>query len=93
MTVWIDTAFDGHLVFSAELIRELGLQPLTKTDATLADGTEVVLQSFFCLVEWFGTIVPLQVIESDGKFPLLGTGLLGSRVLHVDYQRKELSLT
>ena len=25
ITVWIDTAFDGHLVFSASLIEELGL--------------------------------------------------------------------
>lgn len=52
-----------------------------------------MLQSYVCFVEWFGTIVPLQVITSDSKMPLLGTGLLAGRVLHVDYQRKQLTLS
>lgn len=28
ITAWIDTAFDGHLVFSTTLIRRLGLDSL-----------------------------------------------------------------
>jgi len=92
VTAWIDTAFDGHLVFSADLIEELGLDALVETEAILADGSIVSLETFVCFVDWFGKRVPLQVIANDGKFPLLGTGLLDQRVLHIDYQVKELSL-
>lgn len=43
VTTWIDTAFDGHLVFSRKLIEELGLEVLAETEAILADGSKVVL--------------------------------------------------
>ena len=38
VVAWIDTAFDGHLVFSQSLIDELGLESLVETEAILADG-------------------------------------------------------
>lgn len=40
----------------------------------------------------FGEKLPLQVIAKDGRFPLLGTSLLERRVLHIDYQKKRVSL-
>ena len=92
VTTWIDTAFDGHLVLSLELIRELELDSLVETEAILADGSRVSLETFFCCVEWFGEKRPLQVIANDGRFPLLGTGLLEQRVLHIDYRAKTLTL-
>ena len=92
VTAWIDTAFDGHLVFPLELIESLILEPLVETEAILADGTKVTLDTFICFVDWFGRRVPLQVIANVGKFPLLGTGLLEQRVLHIDYAMNELSL-
>jgi clan AA aspartic protease len=92
VTAWIDTAFDGHLVFSHELIETLNLEPLVETEAILADGSKVTLETFVCFVDWFGRRLPLQVIANEGRFPLLGTGLLEQRVLHIDYAKKELSL-
>ena len=92
MTTWIDTAFDGHLVFSLELIRELALDALVETEAVLADGSKVVLDTYVCYLEWFGKRVPLQVVANEGRFPLLGTGLLEQRVLHIDYVKKTLVL-
>jgi clan AA aspartic protease len=92
VTTWIDTAFDGHLVFSFELIKELELDALVETEAILADGSKVVLETYVCFVEWFGTRLPLQVIANDGKFPLLGTGLLEERTLHIDFANKTLTL-
>ena len=91
-TVWIDTAFDGHLVFSRELIEELDLESLVETEAILADGSKVVLETYVCFIDWFGGRMPLQVIANDGKLPLLGTGLLEQRVLHIDYVQRALSL-
>ncbi|HSG73502.1 MAG TPA: hypothetical protein VLA12_24005 [Planctomycetaceae bacterium] len=92
VTAWIDTAFDGHLVFPHELIEKLKLRSLVETEAILADGSKVTLETFLCFVDWLGDRIPLQVIANDGRFPLLGTGLLEQRVLHIDYAMKTLSL-
>ena len=92
VTVWIDTAFDGHLVFPKSLIEELELESLVETEAILADGRKVTLETFICYLDWFGNVIPLQVIANDGKLPLLGTGLLEKHVLHVDYLNKQLTL-
>ena len=92
VAAWIDTAFDGHLVFSADLINELGLESLVETEAILADGSKVSLETFICFVDWFGERIPVQVIANEGKYPLLGTGLLEGRRLSINYVIKELSL-
>ncbi len=42
----------------------------------LADGTEALLESYSCLIDWFGDVRMVEVIESDGQFPLPGVGLL-----------------
>ena len=92
VTVWIDTAFDGHLVFPRSLIEELELESLVETEAILADGRKVTLETFICYLDWFGNVIPLQVIANDGRLPLLGTGLLEKHVLHIDYVSKGLTL-
>ena len=92
VAAWIDTAFDGHLVFSWELIKELELDSLVETEAILADGSKVALETFVCFVEWFGERIPLQGIANDGRYPLLGTGLLDQRALHVDYRQRTVVL-
>ncbi len=91
--VWIDTAFDGHLVFSKELIRKLQLDSLVETEAILADGSKITMESYFCVVDWFGQKVPVQVIENDGRFPLLGTGLLDGRTIHISFDVKSVEVT
>ena len=92
ITVWIDTAFNGYFVFSKPLIDKLGLQQEATTDAVLADGSLVTLESYVCYVEWFGTLVPAQAIANEGAIPLLGTELLADRVLVVDYTQSRVSL-
>jgi clan AA aspartic protease len=93
VVAWIDTAFDGHLVFSRELINSLQLEALVETEAILADGSKVSLESYFCVVDWFGQKVPVQVIENDGRFPLVGTSLLSRRKLIINYDAKSVELT
>ena len=93
LTVWIDTAFNGFLVFPQELIENLGLQQQAATEAILADGNRVTLESFVCFVEWFGDVLRAQVIGNKGKLPLLGTELLATRKLLIDYVARVVSIS
>jgi len=90
--VWIDTAFDGHLVLSKEQIAKLDLDSLVETEVILADGSKVALESYYCVVDWFGTKFPVQVIENEGRFPLLGTGLLDGRTIRISYDEKTVAI-
>jgi clan AA aspartic protease len=92
ITAWIDTAFDGFLVLSLHQIHDLKLEQLAKTEAILADGTVAVFDTFLCYVNWFDILLPIQVMANDGKFPLLGTGLLEKRRLVLDYVDQTVSL-
>ena len=92
LTVWIDTAFNGFLVFPQEMIQELGFQQEAATEAILADGSRVTLESFICHVEWFGEVVSAQVIGNNGRLPLLGTELLAKRKLLIDYSTSVVSI-
>lgn len=49
--VWIDTGFNGDLVLPQNLIDELELPPSGTLKAVLADGSEVALQRFVCLID------------------------------------------
>ncbi len=79
-------------MFSEQTITELGLQQEATTEAILADGNRVTLESYICYVNWFGKTVPAQVIANDGKLPLLGTELLSNHKLIIDYIEKEVSI-
>ncbi len=92
VTVWIDTAFNGFLVFPQEMIAKLTLQQEAATEAILADGSHVTLESFACYIEWFGEPKRVQVIGNNGKLPLLGTELLAARKLLVDYAARVVSI-
>lgn len=93
ITVWVDTAFDGFLVFSKALIDRLDLQQEAATEAILADGSRVTLESYICYVDWFGHVEAAQVIANEGNFPLLGTELLAGRRLIVDYAVGSLTVS
>jgi clan AA aspartic protease len=85
VAVWVDTAFNGFLVFPQEMIEKLELQQEAAAEAVLADGSRVTLESFACYVEWFGNVLPAQVIGNNAKMPLLGTELLKKTKLLIDY--------
>jgi clan AA aspartic protease len=89
---WIDTAFNGGLVLPRREIARMGLKKSSTTEAILADGKTVELETYTCYLEWFGDNYRTQVVANDGDFPLLGTMLLENRVLSIDYRAKTLSL-
>jgi clan AA aspartic protease len=92
LNVWIDTAFTGDLAIPRRMIEDLGLPQSAAVLAGLADGTQVVLESYTCVVEWFGESRLFEVIGNDGRFPLLGVGLLRDRRLEVDYPSQSVIL-
>ena len=93
LSVWIDTAFNGCLVIPRPHIKRLGLKQASTTQAILADGHLVDLETFTCYLDWFGSVYRTQVVANDGEFPLLGTTLLADRKLMIDYAAKSVVLT
>jgi clan AA aspartic protease len=92
VTAWIDTAFNGSLVIPRHFIDQLGLIIEATTEAVLADGTSVTLETVLCAIRWFGKIYQTQIIINDGELPLLGTQLLTGLRLTVDYENATVEL-
>lgn len=92
LAVWVDTAFTGDLVVPRKVIEELGLRQSAAVTAGLADGTQVVLETYSCVVEWFGGPKTVEVVGNDGKIPLLGIGLLRDRRLEIDYRSRTVAI-
>ena len=92
LTAWIDTAFNGGLVIPRQHIERLGLKQASTTQAILADGRSVDVETFTCHLEWFGGEYRTQVVASDGELSLLGTLLLADRKLTIDYKTKIVAL-
>ncbi len=92
LAVWIDTAFTGELVIPRPTIERLGLVQSSAVAAGLADGTQVVLETYSCAIEWFDGYRMVEAVASDGQFPLLGIGLLQTCKLEVDYRLRTLRI-
>lgn len=67
---WIDTGFTGDLVVPRPLLIALGAQPTSTATGILADGSQVVLDRYSCLIDWFGQMRLIEVIANDGAVPL-----------------------
>lgn len=90
LTAWIDTAFTGELVVPRATISALSLAQSASVLARLADGTQVVLESYSCIVEWFGVERVVEVVENDGQFALLGVGLLRDHRVEINYPSRSV---
>jgi clan AA aspartic protease len=88
LDVWIDTGFTGELVLPQAQVTALALPLGPAVTAALADGSQTQMDTYLCLVEWFGEWKTIEVIANQGRFPLLGVGLLLDHELHIDYRAK-----
>ena len=89
---WIDTGFTGELVLPQDVIDSLGLAQSGTVNAELGDGSAVVLNTYTCLIDWFGREQSIEVVANSGSLPLLGVGLLRKQKLFVDYAAKTLTI-
>ncbi len=92
LPVWIDTGFNGDLVLPQQQIDDLALPHSGTVKAILADGSEVALKTYACLIDWFGEQRDLEVVANDGEYPLLGVGLLLGHDLHISYRSGEITI-
>jgi len=93
LEVWVDTGFTGDLVLPLAQVSALNLPAGLAVRAILADGSETVVDTYECLLEWFGAWRAVEAVANAGQFPLLGVGLLQGHELHVDYRTKTLTLS
>ena len=89
---WIDTAFNGELVIPAQIIEAAQWEQTAGIEARLADGNTVMLESFTCILSWFGEDRAVEVIANNGEFALLGIGLLSGHRLVVDYTQMTVTV-
>lgn len=92
VNVWIDTGFTGEFVLPRDVIEALHLPTSGSVDAVLADGSAIELNTFTCLIEWFGEEKRIEVVESEGDRALLGVGLLLRLELRANYRTMSLTL-
>ena len=90
---WIDTGFTGDLVMPISSIERLGLELSGSVDAILADGSQIALSTYTCIIEWLGGTKTLEIVANDGECPLLGVGLMLGLELNVDYRNFRVQLT
>jgi hypothetical protein len=75
------------------MVSGLGLTPGVSSDAVLADGSFVELETCICYLDWFGGTYKTQAVATDAEYPLLGTHLLNSHRLIIDYVVGTVELT
>lgn len=93
LDAWIDTGFTSGLVLTASQIATLGPPPSSAVPAALADGSQVVLQTYTCLVDWFGSRPATEAIAGSGQLALLGVALLVNCTVVINYPARTVTIT
>jgi predicted aspartyl protease len=89
---WVDTACTGEPVLPQRQVAALALPLGQAVTARLGDGSEVTLDTYTCLIDWFGERKQVEAIVNQGQFPLIGVGLLKGRKLAIDYPARTVIL-
>jgi predicted aspartyl protease len=62
------------------------------TACTLGDGSQVLLDTYTCHINWFGETRKVEIVASTGSFPLIGVGLLEDHELNIHYPNRTVQL-
>ena len=92
IAVWVDTGFTGAVMLPRPTIEALALGQSGTVDAILADGSQIEMDTYSCIIDWFGQQRRLEVVANEGDYPLLGVGLLLGRDLHVSYRSGRMTI-
>lgn len=79
----VDTGYNGLLTLPSALVGELGLPYVTRSRATLANGSEDICDVHDATVLWDSQPRHVRVDATDAT-PLVGMALLEGHNLHID---------
>ena len=89
----IDTGFTGTLALPTSLVQQLGLRRRGVSAATLADGSQVVLDRYTADVDWLGSRRRVRIYATAGRTPLVGVRLLRPHRLLIDYSASTVEIS
>ena len=89
---WIDTAYTGELSLPLNVIAALGLQQKAFVTIRQAAGSAISIETYTCLVDWFGQSREVEALFTSARFPLLGVHLLADHKLTIDYPARTVTL-
>ena len=79
----VDTGYNGFLTLPHALVAELGLAHRGRGRATLADGSEVLLEVYEVAILWNGVLRNARAAAAD-SIPLVGMRMLDQHSLYVE---------
>jgi predicted aspartyl protease len=85
LEAFIDTGFNGFVAVPDNIPYELGLARQGATYSKVASGRLAQVQTFLGHVDWVEGSVECQFVSSKLHHALVGTELLDSRVLTIDF--------
>jgi len=83
----IDTGFDGDICLPVHLAIQLGLELKSVQVVELADGSRKNELVFTGSITLNGEEKEIEILLTNSKDTLLGTGLLYKKVLKIDFTR------
>ena len=89
---FLDAACTGELIAPLARIQSLGLDQAARVKAGLGDGSQVLLDTYTCHIDWFGKTRKVEIVASTGSFPLIGVGLLEDHELNIHYPNRTVQL-
>jgi clan AA aspartic protease len=81
----IDTGFNGYLTLPPQAVSAMNLLLYSTTGVRLADGSEALLLIHLATIVW-DNIEKVVPILASGYKPLLGTALMESYHLEIDFE-------
>jgi len=71
----VDTGYDGWLTLPSAVVRQLHLRRRGRERGALADGTEILVETYYAMVMWEERQRAV-VVDMTGDVPLLGMASL-----------------
>ena len=93
ISVLIDTGFSGELCLSPKIIHRMGFERVGREAYVLADSQIVHADIYKAEILWFNHSRSVEVIALDSPQGLLGTQLLQSCTLTVNFRQRDVSIT
>ena len=94
LDAWIDTGFEGDLLVPESLLIQHAFVSLGPTQIDLADGQTRQMETYNGWITWFGVRRGILIFASSADdVVLLGTSLLATRRLLIDFPKRLVTIT